>query len=416
MTNEIKRVYTYNGGVTTVLKTPLEITDTTAFYRIGQSPRVWIGSTFKVFADAAGTVQYVLGVDYVLDQHYVDIEMSKQVGEACFSYLKFTKEARTIYVDMDVVGSHVDGTIINELIETSESHAATLSDHAGQFTAINNKNNEQDLRLSAAESENNTQNSRLDELEEFVGDGGINAYDDKATIANNDVFLIEDSEDEYSKKKITASQIVAAGGGGGDVYGPASSVSDDIALFDGVTGKLLKDSGIKIETTLSSASDINVPTSKAVSDFILSYVFPVGSFYVQYPNENSDTDATAFPSSLRPATLFGGTWEEQWSTEAVFFRTRGGPVDAETDNRTNGLQTDQLQNVSGSFPVPMRVNGGEGTTSGCFISTVPGNIKNATQTDVTTGRLIEFSLSETGRAGNETRPRNRLMKVWKRTA
>jgi len=141
MTNELKRVYTYSGGVTAVLKVPVVITDTTAYYRIGQSPRVWIGSTFKVFADAAGTVQYVLGVDYVLDQHYVDIEMSKQVGEACYSYLKFTKEARTIYVDMDVVGSHVDGTIINELIETTESHAATLADHANQFTAINNKNN-----------------------------------------------------------------------------------------------------------------------------------------------------------------------------------------------------------------------------------------------------------------------------------
>ena len=152
MTDELKRVYTYNGGVTAVLKTPLVITDTTAFYRIGHSPRVWIGSTFKVFSDASGTTQYVLGVDYVLDQHYVDIDISKQVGEACFSYLKFIKEARTIYVDMDVVGSHVDGTIINELIENDESHAATLADHAGQFTAINNKNNDQDLRLSAAET------------------------------------------------------------------------------------------------------------------------------------------------------------------------------------------------------------------------------------------------------------------------
>ena len=50
------------------------------------------------------------------------------------------------------------------------------------------------------------------------------------------------------KKKVNANQFAVLGGGGGDVFGPASSVSDDIALFDGVTGKLLKDSGRKLNT------------------------------------------------------------------------------------------------------------------------------------------------------------------------
>lgn len=36
------------------------------------------------------------------------------------------------------------------------------------------------------------------------------------------------------------------GGGGGNVVGPASSTDGDIVLFDGVTGKLIKDSGIGI--------------------------------------------------------------------------------------------------------------------------------------------------------------------------
>lgn len=265
MTNELKRVFTYNGGATAVLKTPLVITDTTAFYRIGHSPRVWIGSTFKVFSDASGTTQYVLGVDYVLDQHYVDIEISKQVGEACYSYLKFIKEARTIYVDMDVVGSHVDGAIINELIENDEDLADAIVEIESDIIDINNKNNEQDLRLSAAETVNNTQNSRLDAAEAFIGAGGVNALSDKAAVANSDLFVIEDSEDGYSKKKVTASQIVSAGGGGGDVMGPPSSVSDDIALFDGVTGKLLKDSGIKIDSLLKKDDTSTQKTTGAIS-------------------------------------------------------------------------------------------------------------------------------------------------------
>lgn len=35
-------------------------------------------------------------------------------------------------------------------------------------------------------------------------------------------------------------------GGGGDVYGPSSVVDDDIAVFDGTSGKVIKDSGVKI--------------------------------------------------------------------------------------------------------------------------------------------------------------------------
>jgi hypothetical protein len=39
------------------------------------------------------------------------------------------------------------------------------------------------------------------------------------------------------------------GGGSGDVVGPASSVANHVALFDGTTGKLLKDSGLTLAGT-----------------------------------------------------------------------------------------------------------------------------------------------------------------------
>jgi hypothetical protein len=40
--------------------------------------------------------------------------------------------------------------------------------------------------------------------------------------------------------------VTVGGVGGGDVVGPASAAADDIALFDGTSGKLIKDSGVKI--------------------------------------------------------------------------------------------------------------------------------------------------------------------------
>ena len=57
----------------------------------------------------------------------------------------------------------------------------------------------------------------------------------------------------------------------GAVSGPASSVTNDFAFFDGTTGKVLKDSGVKLSTdgTLGSNSDSLIPTQKAVKTYAL---------------------------------------------------------------------------------------------------------------------------------------------------
>jgi hypothetical protein len=53
------------------------------------------------------------------------------------------------------------------------------------------------------------------------------------------------------------------------VTGPVSSVDGDITLFNGVTGAIIKDSGIKTSTdgTLSGNSDTLIPTQKAVKTY-----------------------------------------------------------------------------------------------------------------------------------------------------
>lgn len=71
-------------------------------------------------------------------------------------------------------------------------------------------------------------------------------------------------------KTINNESLVGSGnitiqGAGGDVAGPASSADGDIVLFNGTTGKLIKDSSKTIVTTLGS-TDTTVPTSKAVKD------------------------------------------------------------------------------------------------------------------------------------------------------
>lgn len=54
-----------------------------------------------------------------------------------------------------------------------------------------------------------------------------------------------------------------AGAGTGDVVGPASSVDNRVALFDGITGKLLKDSGVLLSALALLASPIFTGTPTA---------------------------------------------------------------------------------------------------------------------------------------------------------
>lgn len=52
----------------------------------------------------------------------------------------------------------------------------------------------------------------------------------------------------------------SGGGGGGDVVGPASSNDGDIAIFDGSTGKLLKDTGISSTDPFFNSISANAGT------------------------------------------------------------------------------------------------------------------------------------------------------------
>jgi hypothetical protein len=80
----------------------------------------------------------------------------------------------------------------------------------------------------------------------------------KATPVDTDQFGYSDSETSDILVSFTWSDIKAAlqtyfdtiyGTGTGDVVGPASSVNNRVAFFDGTTGKLLKDSGLTLSGT-----------------------------------------------------------------------------------------------------------------------------------------------------------------------
>lgn len=73
------------------------------------------------------------------------------------------------------------------------------------------------------------------------------------------------------------------------VCGPTSATNNDIALFDGATGEIIKDSGIQTETTLSVASDTKIPTSKAINTYAVALKSKTEAFIIDGAPNVEDT-------------------------------------------------------------------------------------------------------------------------------
>jgi hypothetical protein len=138
--------------------------------------------------------------------------------------------------------------------------------------------------------------------------------------------------------------------------------------------------------------------SARVADFA---PLPIGATYIQFPGYNA------------PNTLFGGTWSAIFDSEGIFFRTPGGNASA----FGGGIQEDQMQRITGGT-----TSGYQGAGSNPGTVQLGAILQEATGvrsgTDRAGGGQLSFdSANSSGaRTGTETRPRNRTVRVWVRTA
>lgn len=163
-----------------------------------------------------------------------------------------------------------------------------------------------------------------------------------------------------------------------------------------------------IQKIFKQKNDADAKTEKLIS--------PVGSWYVQYPSAKSDDEDTAFPESERPATLFGGTWTEMYGDEGIFFRTFG-----ESEERTDGLQMDAMQRITGTTGnAGIRGSGVTFTGVGVFydmkvaLSSTGENNLDTHRLGFDSSRSVSPNTAKT--SNTETRGKNRLKKVWYREA
>ena len=150
--------------------------------------------------------------------------------------------------------------------------------------------------------------------------------------------------------------------------------------------------------------------------------YPIGYQYRMVAVAASDDPDVAFPIAERPETLWPDTtWERLWHLEGVFFRTEGDSTTADNDGRVDGLQADQHQRLEGVVNFPNRVAATSGT--GAFSKTVnrPTHQRPSTGTEShRNGLIFDSADSPDARASattnGETRPVNRLERVYRRTA
>ena len=96
---------------------------------------------------------------------------------------------------------------------------------------------------------------------------------------------------------------------------------------------------------ISSSTQIN---NKKLNKYIIDLFYPIGSFYVQYPDQNKSIPTSQiFPESASPNNLFPDTiWRKEWDTESIFFRTEG---ELSNISRVNGLQQYALKRIYGTM-------------------------------------------------------------------
>jgi hypothetical protein len=187
---------------------------------------------------------------------------------------------------------------------------------------------------------------------------------------------------------------------------------------------------------LNSAADINA-LMENFQIIIDEFIAPIGSTYFQVPSANSNTESTAFPEADEPGSIYGGTWSETWgdegspcdfANEGIFFKTRGdvlSQTDGENNVRTTGLQTDAGQgwqlgstaDSSGARNYWTEI-GDRNYLNSTYGANSYGPLLGGTSYQGVSNRLkaMDDGTNGTPRTGKETRPRNRFIKVWKRTA
>lgn len=215
-----------------------------------------------------------------------------------------------------------------------------------------------------------------------------------------------------------------------------SPESMDLSSVEGEISGLNKTLVDFIDST-NTAISVLEDQIKKVASVAVNSAYPVGATYIQFPSTDGSFDDGKSPSVLYPGT----TWRLLFDTESVFFMTEGTKAQ---EGRSEGLQAESFKSHqhkhqhnhgmanhthgAGSLKVTLSSSGRTATTpynksyagsstgvgTGGYKPTVNASGSTGTpSTNATNDNTAQPNTDSTG--GSETRPVNRLFRIWERT-
>ena len=131
---------------------------------------------------------------------------------------------------------------------------------------------------------------------------GTDAQRQNVVLENGELFWTTDTYDLYIGDGITAGGIIVdVGEGSGDVVGPSSATNEAICLFDGTTGKAIKNSTITVNagnitipgnsicSVFQSSGDLTIDASSAAATTTVTIVNGAGAQVANLDVENNIT-------------------------------------------------------------------------------------------------------------------------------
>lgn len=140
----------------------------------------------------------------------------------------------------------------------------------------------------------------------------------------------------------------ASGGGGGDVVGPAGAAANGVALFDGTSGKLLKDGGVLGSAAFTAATAYATAAQGALAGTALQ----PASIGVSVQDWSANLDSwSAIAPSAKQDTLVSATNIKTINGASVLgsgdLTIGGGPIVLAAQNTTTGTSYDYVDLPAG---------------------------------------------------------------------